>query len=300
MNTRSFRDGAGRRVPDVVVTDTDGEGLGEDSTEAPELLECEFRGIGAWSGSGCCVKIARSHVDHPQRAPSPLVPRACRTARRGRAGGDVRGRDDRRHDRGRRVGARRREPSDTRAPAVDPGARIASLASLVDGRARAAADAQRRLDGTVTDLQHAQLAENLALARADLLSRAADAAEARYQEARAPRRRGRGRGVPQHRAGPLTLEAARLRQPDRVRVPPADRPRSRRGADEDRAACGADSPHRGTAGGGGGPREAAVPSAGDLAPELAPRSQRRRRPHAGGARRAHASGCRAGSRSPPG
>ena len=68
---------------------------------------------------------------------------------------------------------------------VDPAARIASLTSLVDGRARAAADAQRRLDGTVADLQQAQLAENLALARADLLSRAADAAEARYQEARA-------------------------------------------------------------------------------------------------------------------
>ena len=55
MNTRSFRDGAAWRVPDVVVTDTDGEGLGEDSTETPEVLECDFEADTCLVGDGIAV-----------------------------------------------------------------------------------------------------------------------------------------------------------------------------------------------------------------------------------------------------
>jgi hypothetical protein len=72
-----------------------------------------------------------------------------------------------------------------RAPVVDPAARIASLAALVSTREQAALAARNRRDATVAELARARLSENIALARADLLSRAALAAERRYQAARA-------------------------------------------------------------------------------------------------------------------
>jgi hypothetical protein len=71
-----------------------------------------------------------------------------------------------------------------RAPGTDPTTRILSLTALVASREQAANDAQNRRATTVADLQQARRSENLALARADLLSRAADAAEVRYQLAR--------------------------------------------------------------------------------------------------------------------
>ena len=71
-----------------------------------------------------------------------------------------------------------------RAPVADPTARILTLSGLVAQREQDAVAAQNRRDGTVAALGRAQLAENAALARADLLSRAADAAERRYQAAR--------------------------------------------------------------------------------------------------------------------
>ncbi len=85
------------------------------------------------------------------------------------------------------AGVAKRSPVGTRparAPASDPLTRIAALSALVGEREQAATAAQNRRDGTVADLGRARLAENVALARADLLSRAADAAERRYQLAR--------------------------------------------------------------------------------------------------------------------
>src|SRR4051812_35413047 len=72
----------------------------------------------------------------------------------------------------------------SRAPASDPLTRIASLSAVVNTRERAADFAVSQRDRAVADLERARIRENFALARADLLSRAADAAEQRYQTAR--------------------------------------------------------------------------------------------------------------------
>jgi hypothetical protein len=72
----------------------------------------------------------------------------------------------------------------SRAPASDPLTRIASLSAVVNTRERAADFAVSQRDRAVADLESARIRENFALARADLLSRAADAAEQRYQTAR--------------------------------------------------------------------------------------------------------------------
>jgi len=75
-----------------------------------------------------------------------------------------------------------------RSPATssrsDPASRIAELSALVAQRDRAVVDAQARRDETAAALTTARQSENLALARADQLSRIADAAQQRYQIAR--------------------------------------------------------------------------------------------------------------------
>src|SRR4051812_27010233 len=72
-----------------------------------------------------------------------------------------------------------------RTAVTDPGARIVGLTSLVANRQAAANAARSRRNQALAELARARLDENFALARADLLSRAADAAEVRYQQARA-------------------------------------------------------------------------------------------------------------------
>src|SRR5215218_8469896 len=71
------------------------------------------------------------------------------------------------------AGVAQRSPVGTRparAPGSDPLTRIAALSALVGEREQAAIAAQTRRDGTVAEFGRARLAENLALARADLLS----------------------------------------------------------------------------------------------------------------------------------
>ena len=71
-----------------------------------------------------------------------------------------------------------------RTAVIDPNARIVGLSALVANRQAAANAARSRRNQALGDLARARLEENAALARADLLSRAADAAEARYRQAR--------------------------------------------------------------------------------------------------------------------
>lgn len=72
------------------------------------------------------------------------------------------------------------------APAVgnNPVVRIASLTAIVDDRTRALNEATAARDATVAQLQRTRLAENLALANADALGRAALDAQHRYAVAR--------------------------------------------------------------------------------------------------------------------
>jgi Mannosyl-glycoprotein endo-beta-N-acetylglucosaminidase. len=81
------------------------------------------------------------------------------------------------------VPARPKAPSPTTSN--DPTARIASLSALVTGRETARAAEQGRRDLAVRRLAETHLAENAALARADLLGRAAITAQADYRAARA-------------------------------------------------------------------------------------------------------------------
>ncbi len=81
------------------------------------------------------------------------------------------------------AGARPEAPAG--AARNDPGARIAALTTVVATRTRALNDATAARDSTATQLQRARLAENLALANADALGRAADDARRRYEVARA-------------------------------------------------------------------------------------------------------------------
>src|SRR4051812_35874319 len=75
-------------------------------------------------------------------------------------------------------------PAAARAAVIDPGARLVGLTALVAQRQRAANAAMSSRNQALGELARARVAENAALNRADLLSRAADAAEARYQQAR--------------------------------------------------------------------------------------------------------------------
>jgi hypothetical protein len=88
------------------------------------------------------------------------------------------------------AGARPETPGRRTAPAPAPVAdntplaRIAALTAVVDDRSRALDAAVTARDDTRAQLQRAQLAENLALARADELGRAAIDAQQRYEVAR--------------------------------------------------------------------------------------------------------------------
>lgn len=66
----------------------------------------------------------------------------------------------------------------------NPVVRIASLTAIVDDRTRALNDAAAARDSTAAQLQRTRLAENLALANADALGRAAADAKHRYAVAR--------------------------------------------------------------------------------------------------------------------
>src|SRR3954464_13195627 len=71
-----------------------------------------------------------------------------------------------------------------RTSVTDPNTRLVELTALVATRREASNAARSRRNETLGELARAQLAENAALNRADLLSRAADTAEARYERAR--------------------------------------------------------------------------------------------------------------------
>jgi hypothetical protein len=71
------------------------------------------------------------------------------------------------------------------SPADTPGVRIAELTSLVTSRDTARANEVLRRQLAVQQLIEARQAENLALARADLLGRAAETAQTQYRSARA-------------------------------------------------------------------------------------------------------------------
>ena len=249
------------------------------------------------------MKISGSHVDHPQRAPSPLVPRARRPVRRARA-----------------LSARpaSRPPAGAAAAVGEGARRVAAASGARAGRRPAGADRwvsrrswtqrQRAADAaqsrarraTVADLRRARLAENLRARRAPTCSAVPPTPPScgtsrpatgpgevaapvyrntgqahslsRLLDSRSPAEYGYHQEIA-HAAGEVQMQIVQ-----RAVVDPA---------------------RRGEARGGGRPAEAPLPRAGRHAAGVDARSTTARSSAPQACSPGRSSGCPAGSRSPP-